>query len=78
MGNRVYIVDYDIPANPARKRVQFYRDLKKLDSSSLDYSTLSVFCTSDKMIAHAVYLLVKAHGGCGHVYCGEEVTDEFM
>ncbi len=75
MGNRVYIVDYDIPANPAKERVQFYRDLKKLDSS-LDYSTLSVFRTRDKMMAQAVYLLVKAHGGCGHVYCGEEITDE--
>ncbi|MBU7011768.1 MAG: hypothetical protein HXS46_13855 [Theionarchaea archaeon] len=43
MGDRVYIVDYDIPENPVRERIQFYRDMKKLQNSQTDYSTLSVF-----------------------------------
>lgn len=77
MGSRVYIVDYDIPELPAKERVQFYRDMRKLNNYfQSDFSTLSVFRTHDKMVAQAVYLLVKAHGGHGHVYCGEEITSE--
>ncbi|KYK32690.1 MAG: hypothetical protein HXS46_13525 [Theionarchaea archaeon] len=75
MGDRVYIVDYDIPEKPAKERIQFYRDMKKLQNSQTDYSTLSVFRTKEKYIAQAVYLLVVAHGGHGHVYYGEEITD---
>jgi hypothetical protein len=80
MGNRTYIVDYDIPEEPAREKVQFYRDMKKLLSSSsqkADYSTLSVFRTCDKILAQAVYLLVVAHRGSGHVYAADDITDEF-
>ncbi len=77
MGNRLYIVDYDIPEKPARKRVQFYRDMKTLcNSSHIEHSTLSVFRTHDKMLAQAIYLLVVTHGGYGHVYYGEEITNE--
>lgn len=74
MGNRLYIVDYDIPVSPARKRVSFYRDLKKLQVfQDFDYSTMSVFRTEEEELAEAVYLLVIAHGGDAHVYKAEEV-----
>ncbi len=81
MGNRVYIVDYDIPEEPAKERIQFYRDMKTLQSKysqKADYSTLSVFRTCDRILAEAVYLLVVAHKGRGHVYCGEEITNELQ
>lgn len=77
MGNRWYIVDYDIPVSPARERVQFYRDMETLHreyGSGSDYSTLSVFRTQDRALAQAVYLLVVAHYGSAHVYSGEEIT----
>lgn len=80
MGNRVYIVDYDIPEKPTKERVQFYRDMKKLQNNHFqsEYSTQSVFRTHDKTLAEAVYLLVVAHGGRGHVYKGEEITKDFQ
>jgi len=56
MGNRMYIVDYDIPEEPAKNKVQFYRDLKRLGIHGKDYSTLSVFRTEDEYVANAVYL----------------------
>ncbi|MGD2247529.1 MAG: hypothetical protein PVF58_03925 [Candidatus Methanofastidiosia archaeon] len=75
MGNKVYIVDYDIPEKPARKKVQFYRDLKNVkEHTRIEYSTLSVFRTNERMIAEAVYHLVMYYGGCAHVYYGEEIT----
>lgn len=79
MGNRLYIVDYDIPEEPTRERIQFYRDMKKLLNNSFqkaDYSTLSVFRTHERSLARAVYLLVVAHRGHAHLYYGEEITDE--
>jgi hypothetical protein len=80
MGSGLYIVDYDIPEEPARERIQFYRDMKALQNRySKDYSefsTQSVFCTYSKILAYAVFLLVTAHGGRGHVYYGTEITDQ--
>ena len=78
MGNRVYIVDYDIPEKPAKNKIQFYRDLKKLrkNTKGLEHSTKSVLYTYDKTLAQAVYLLVNVHGGQGHVYYGEEITQQ--
>jgi hypothetical protein len=76
MGERLYIVDYDIPAEPVRRRVRFYRDLDKiLDKCGMlpEYSTRSVFRTPHMMLAEALFVLVLAHGGSGHVYCGEEI-----
>ncbi|MBU7013088.1 MAG: hypothetical protein HXS46_20600 [Theionarchaea archaeon] len=73
MGNKVYIVDYDIPEEPAKKRVQFYRDLKKISVLKCDYSTLSVIRTSEKEVAEAVWLLVMAHGGNAHMYVATEI-----
>jgi hypothetical protein len=65
MGSGLYIVDYDIPEEPARERIQFYRDMKVLQNRySKDYSefsTQSVFCTYSKILACAVFLLVTAH-----------------
>jgi len=78
MGSSVYIVDYDIPGKPAKKKVQFYRDLKKISQyQSSDYSTLSVFRTEDKCLAEAVYFLVIAYGGNAHMYKAEEVVPSF-
>ncbi len=77
MGNKLYIVDYDIPEEPAKEKIQFYRDIQKLLSNTTqksDYSTLSVFRTHDKNLAQAVYLLVVAHKGSGHVYYAQEIT----
>ncbi|MBU7012122.1 MAG: hypothetical protein HXS46_15665, partial [Theionarchaea archaeon] len=74
MGNRMYIVDYDIPTEPAKNKVQSYRDLKRLSIYSEDYSTLSVFRTRDEYVAHAVYLLVLAHKGNAHMYRAVEVV----
>lgn len=78
MGNRLYIVDYDIPEEPAKEKVQFYRDMQKLrkEYPHGDYSTLSVFRTEEKTFAQAVYWLVVAHGGCAHIYYGEEITED--
>ena len=60
MGNKVYIVDYDIPQKPAKKRVQFYRDLSQLTQyCHYEYSTLSVARTEDEYLAEAVDLHVK-------------------
>jgi hypothetical protein len=69
----VYIVDYDIPESPAKNKVQFYRDLKKVSNSSADYSTRSVFRTPERMLAEAVYFLVKAHKGIAHIYQAHEI-----
>jgi hypothetical protein len=80
MGSGLYIVDYDIPEEPARERIQFYRDMKVLQNryseDYSDYSTRSVFRTCSKILACAVFLLVTAHGGHGHVYCGIKITDQ--
>jgi hypothetical protein len=72
MGSNVYIVDYDIPREPTGKRVQFYRDLKKM-SIEPEYSIRSVFRTEEKELAEAVYWLVVAHGGAVNMYKGEQV-----
>ncbi len=78
MGNRWYIVDYDIPESPAKERVQFYRDMELIKSCGVEngYSTLSVFRTKERVLAEAVYLLVTTHKGSAHVYVGEEITKE--
>jgi hypothetical protein len=77
MGERLYIVDYDIPAEPVRRRVQFHRDLNQIlekCGTPPEYSTRSVFRTPHMMLAEALFILVLAYGGSGHVYCGEEIT----
>ena len=72
----MYIVDHGIPEEPARERVQFYRDLENLRKIYQGgFSIVSVVCTEDEVMAEAIYLLVRAHGGKGHVYRGEEVTE---
>lgn len=78
MGNRVYIVDYDIPQKPAKKRVQFYRDLNRLtEYCQYEYSTLSVVRTEDEYLAEAVYFLVLAYKGNAHLYKAEEIVPRF-
>ena len=72
MGNSVYIVDYDIPKDPPSQRVQFYRDLKKVNGQG-NFSTKSVICTEEKELAEAVYWLVIAFGGRVNIYKGKEV-----
>jgi hypothetical protein len=77
MGNRIYLVDYDIPVSPAREKVQFYRDLQKLGTSVREFSTRSVFRTQEEYLARAVYLMALAHGGNVHMYVAEEVVPDF-
>ncbi len=79
LSGKLYIVDYDIPEEPARDRVQFYRDLKKLSTAfqKWDYSTLSVLRTQEEELAKAVYLLVIAHRGNAHMYVAEEIIPHF-
>jgi len=72
MGDSVYIVDYDIPRDPPGKRVQFYRDLKKVNGQC-NFSTMSVICTEEKELAEAVYWLVTAYGGKVNMYKGKEI-----
>ncbi|MGD2251034.1 MAG: hypothetical protein PVF58_21775 [Candidatus Methanofastidiosia archaeon] len=75
MGDSVYIVDYDIPEEPTKNKVRFYRDMKRLrEFSEFEYSTLSVVRTSVREVADAVYLLVVAHGGCAHMYRATEIV----
>jgi hypothetical protein len=65
----------DIPEEPARNKVRFYRDMKRLrEYSEYEYSTLSVVRTSVREVADAVYLLVMAHGGCAHMYRAREIV----
>jgi hypothetical protein len=70
----VYIVDYDIPKDPAGKRVQFYRDLKMVNDGQGNFSTMSVICTHKRELAEAVYWLVTAYGGRVNMYQGKEVS----
>lgn len=72
MGDSVYIVDYDIPRDPPSKRVQFYRDLKRVGAGQCNFSTMSVIYTEEKEYAVAVYWLVMAYGGRANVYKGKE------
>ncbi|MGD2251187.1 MAG: hypothetical protein PVF58_22540 [Candidatus Methanofastidiosia archaeon] len=74
MGDSMYIVDYDIPKDPAGKRVQFYRDLKKVNDGQCNFSTMSVICTHKRELAEAVYWLVTAYGGRVNMYKGKEVS----
>jgi hypothetical protein len=65
MGERLYIVDYDIPVEPVRRKVQFYRDLNQVlgkCGTPPEYSTRSVFRTPHMMLAEALFMLVLAHG----------------
>ena len=75
----MYIVDCDIPEEPASKKIQFCRDLEKVRRIYQDgFSTLSAVRTEDEVMAEALYLLVRAHGGKGHVFRGEEITDRLV
>ena len=72
MGNSVYIADYDLPKDPPSQRVQFYRDLKKVNGQC-NFSTMSVIYTEEKESAEAVYWLVTAYDGRVNMYKGKEV-----
>jgi len=73
MGNSVYIVDYDIPRDPPSKRVQFYRNLKKVNGQC-NFSIMSVIYTEEREVAaEAVYWLVTAYGGRVNMYKGKEI-----
>ncbi|MGD2251108.1 MAG: hypothetical protein PVF58_22145 [Candidatus Methanofastidiosia archaeon] len=74
MGDSMYIVDYDIPKEPAGKQVQFYRDLKKVNDGQCNFSTMSVICTEERELAEAVYWLVIGYGGTVNMYKGKEVS----
>jgi len=67
-----YLVDYDIPKEPASQRVKFYRELRELRRRykhfTNKFSTCSVFYTLDHTLATEVYNLVKGYGGDCHLY----------
>jgi hypothetical protein len=69
MGNRIYLVDYDIPVSPAREKVQFYRALQKSGTSVREFSTRSVFRTQEEYLARAVCVGTRTWRGGAHV-CG--------
>jgi hypothetical protein len=59
------------------KRVQFYRDLKKLSASvGCDYSTLSVFRTGEEQLADYIFLDYGT-GGTAHMYAATEIIPGF-
>jgi len=65
-----WIVDYDIPSEPASKRQQFYRKLTRiLEKMNVekDWSTQSVVIVKDEEVAKAVHALARAYG-MSHLY----------
>ncbi len=70
----IYLVDYDIPREPASKRMRFYRkfrDLRRKHKLFMSkFSTRSVFYTRNKAVAADVYNLASKYGR-SHLY---EVT----
>lgn len=71
--DKVYVVDYDIPALP-RIRMRFYRELQKLMNGEYlaNYSTRSVLITKDEMLAKIIYITAKKYGKA-RIYAGYPV-----
>lgn len=74
----VYIIDYDIPIRPLRKRRAFYRGLAKLKKQMGLFgkmSTMSVVVTADRTLATEIYLLAKKYGRA-NLYLGFRKCDD--
>jgi hypothetical protein len=71
----VWIVDYDIPSEPAAVRKRFYRALTRILSElgvKRDWSTWSVVVLQDEEVARAVYETARRFG-VSHLYRGEQL-----
>ena len=71
----VFIVDYDIPLEPAWRRVYFYKKLKKLRAShdlTGKLSTQSVLIVQDEKLARDVHRLA-ADFGKSNIYRAEPI-----
>ena len=75
---KVYIVDYDLPADFRRKR--FYRRVRRyLKERWLDpteWSTQSVVITKSESFAWFIYRAARKVGGTAHVYEGRQLDTE--
>jgi hypothetical protein len=72
---RVWIVDYDIPSTPPRRRIAFYRAVYKVFSEAgidWEFSTMSVHICADEAIARTLHSLAKQFGK-SHLYRGVQV-----
>lgn len=66
----MWIVDYDIPQNPASRRRQFYRRRQRVCAAQhghIAYSTNSVLLCRTKALAVAVHDLANEYGK-SHLY----------
>jgi len=75
LSKTVYIVDYDIPTNPAWRRVYFYKKLRKLRTShdlTGKLSTQSVLIVQDEELAKAVHALAMEYGK-SNIYKAETI-----
>lgn len=73
----LYIIDYDIPRDPASNRVAFYRHLAKL-KKAYGYegeSSRSVLKTRDSDLAFRIYELALSYGGRANVWKATKLTD---
>ena len=77
MPGSLWVVDYDIPAEPKAKRMAFYRALwKLLEEAKIvtvkGRSTMSVWIIDDRSIAERIHTLAKAFGE-SHFYKAEQI-----
>jgi hypothetical protein len=72
-----FVVDYDIPAEPASRHMQFYRRLwKLLGAANIEIrkrSTQSVWILDDMGIAKQIHDLASVYG-VSHWYRAERIT----
>lgn len=69
----MYIVNHDIPKEPAGKRVQFCRDLKMVRTCQCKYPTVSDLYTRKGVSSNCI-LVAMAYGGTVNMYKGKEVS----
>lgn len=73
---KVFIVDWDLPTEPAWKRVYFYKKLRKLRAKhGLEgaMSTQSVLVVKDEQLAWDVHRLAKDYGK-SNIYRAEKLN----
>ena len=78
ISGQVWIVDYDLPSNPTRIRVAFYRAVRKalkdLGIEHWEFSTASVVVVDDEAIARTIHIIAKQYGK-SNLYRGFNVPD---
>jgi hypothetical protein len=77
MSESLWLCDYDMVAEPASRRVTFYRSRKRIIASALKqdpalrvvHSSLSVIITTSRPLANTIAQIAKAFGArASHVY----------